>query len=159
MSPPSTPSTLSASSELGYVLDDVFVQHRAPSGHPERPARAEAVRDALLAAGIQGRGRHLATRAATDEELARVHHVAYLDELTRAVPGRSGWLDADTYFSPGTWEAASRAAGGVADLAQRGLAGELTRGLAVVRPPGHPAPRDRAMGVRLLATTASAAPP
>ena len=48
---------------LGYVLDDLFVQHRAPSGHPERPARAEAVRDALLAAGIASRGTHIATRA------------------------------------------------------------------------------------------------
>jgi acetoin utilization deacetylase AcuC-like enzyme len=142
---------------LGYVLDQVFVQHRAPLGHPERPARAEAVRDALVAAGVRDRGTRIDPRAATDEELARVHAGAYLDDLTREVPGREGWLDADTYFSPGTWEAATRAAGGVSDLAQRVLAGELARGLAVVRPPGHHATADRAMGFCLLNNVAVAA--
>jgi acetoin utilization deacetylase AcuC-like enzyme len=142
---------------LGYVLDEVFVQHRAPIGHPERPARAEAVRDALVAAGVRERGTQIAPRPATDEELARVHTGAYLDDLTREVPGKSGWLDADTYFSPGTWDAATRAAGGVGDLALRVLAGELARGLAVVRPPGHHATADRAMGFCLINNVAVAA--
>ncbi len=142
---------------LGYILDEVFVHHRAPSGHPERPARAEAVRDALTAAGIATRGRHLATRAATDEELARVHAAAYLDELAKLVPGKSGWLDADTYFSPGTWDAARAAAGSTIQLAQGVLHGPLTQGLAVVRPPGHHATRDRAMGFCLLNNIAAAA--
>ncbi|HTJ44912.1 MAG TPA: histone deacetylase [Kofleriaceae bacterium] len=142
---------------LGYVLDEVFVQHRAPLGHPERPARAEAVRDALVAAGVKQRGTLIDPRAATDEELARVHRGAYLDDLTRDVPGKSGWLDADTYFSPGTWEAATRAAGGVSDLAIRVLHGELGRGLAVVRPPGHHATADRAMGFCQLNNVAVAA--
>jgi acetoin utilization deacetylase AcuC-like enzyme len=56
---------------LGYVLDDIFVQHRAPSGHPERPARAEAIRDALVAADIAHKGTHIPTRAAKDHELDR----------------------------------------------------------------------------------------
>jgi acetoin utilization deacetylase AcuC-like enzyme len=142
---------------LGYVLDEVFVHHRAPLGHPERPARAEAVRDALVAAGVRERGTHVVARIATDEELARVHAGAYLDDLTREVPGKSGWLDADTYFSPGTWEAATKAAGGVSELALRVLAGELSRGLAVVRPPGHHATADRAMGFCLLNNVAVAA--
>jgi acetoin utilization deacetylase AcuC-like enzyme len=142
---------------LGYVLDEVFVHHRAPLGHPERPARAEAVRDALVAAGVRDRGTLIAPRPVTDEELARVHAGAYLDELTREVPGKSGWLDADTYFSEGTWEAATKAAGGVSDLALRVLSGELGRGLAVVRPPGHHATADRAMGFCLLNNVAVAA--
>ena len=102
---------------LGYVLDEVFVDHRAPSGHPERPARAEAVRSALMEAGIGALGRRVDARPATDDELARVHAVGYLDELTRRVPGKTGWLDADTYFSPGTWTAALAAAGGTIQLA------------------------------------------
>src|SRR5689334_16117136 len=113
---------------LRYVLDEVFINHRAPAGHPERPARAEAVRDALFAAGIRDRGTHIAIRAARDEELARVHSPAYLDELTKAVPGRTGWLDPDTYFSPGTWDAALAAAGSVSELTTRVLTGELTCG-------------------------------
>ncbi|HEY0195374.1 MAG TPA: hypothetical protein VGC42_29870, partial [Kofleriaceae bacterium] len=102
---------------LGYVLDEVFLSHRAPSGHPERPARAEAVRDALNAAGIASRGERVPPRMATEEELARVHGAAYLDDLARIVPGRTGWLDADTYYSPGTWDAARAAAGATTQLA------------------------------------------
>jgi acetoin utilization deacetylase AcuC-like enzyme len=142
---------------LGYVLDEIFVQHRAPSGHPERPARAEAVRDALLAAGIAERGQRIAPRAASDAELARVHDGGYLSGLERVVPGKSGWLDADTYFSPQTWEVALAAAGSTAELATRVLAGELARGIAVVRPPGHHATRDTAMGFCLLNNAAIAA--
>src|SRR5690348_5856906 len=109
---------------LGYVLDDIFVQHRAPSGHPERPARAEAVRDALVAAGIAARGTHVATRMAKDDELAAVHGGTYLSELERLLPGKSGWLDPDTYYSPRTWDAARAAAGSSSELATRVLAGE-----------------------------------
>src|SRR5688572_28951188 len=96
---------------LGYVLDEIFVQHRAPSGHPERPARAEAIRDALLNAGIAERGTKIATRKASDAELAAVHGGGYLSQLERVVPGNTGWLDADTYYSPQTWDAALAAAG------------------------------------------------
>jgi acetoin utilization deacetylase AcuC-like enzyme len=142
---------------LGYVLDEIFVQHRAPSGHPERPARAEAVRDALVAAGISQRGVQVATRAATDAELAAVHGGSYLSSLERTVPGNTGWLDADTYYSPRTWDAALAAAGSACDLATRVMSGELTQGLAVVRPPGHHATRDQAMGFCLLNNVAAAA--
>ena len=148
---------MSATAMLGYILDEVFVQHRAPSGHPERPARAEAVRDALNAAGLAARGSHIATRAATDEELARVHTPTYLDALGKAVPGKSGWLDADTYFSPRTWEAARAAAGSTTQLALDVLHGRCARGIAVVRPPGHHATPDRAMGFCLLNNAAVAA--
>lgn len=142
---------------LGYVLDELFIHHHAPSGHPERPARLEAVRDALRAAGLATRGTQVATRAATDEELARVHVAAYLDELARTVPGKSGWLDGDTYYSPGTWDAALAAAGSVAELAVQVLAGKLATGLALVRPPGHHAEAARAMGFCLVNNVAVAA--
>jgi acetoin utilization deacetylase AcuC-like enzyme len=143
--------------KLGYVLDEIFVQHVAPLGHPERPARAEAVRAALVAAGIEVRGTRIAPRFATDEELARVHGAAYLDDLVKQVPGRTGWLDPDTYFSPGTWDAARAAVGSVCELATDVLHGALVHGIAVVRPPGHHATRDRAMGFCLLNNVAAAA--
>jgi acetoin utilization deacetylase AcuC-like enzyme len=144
-------------SKLGYVLDDIFVQHRAPSGHPERPARAEAVRTALAAAGIAERGIHVPTRAATDEELVRVHRAGYLEDLAKQVPGKTGWLDPDTYFTPGTWDAARAAAGSVCELATSVFHGALVHGIAVVRPPGHHATPDRAMGFCLLNNVAAAA--
>jgi len=142
---------------IGYILDDIFVEHRAPAGHPERPARAEAVRDALLAAGVASTATHVAARLARDHELAAVHAGSYLSELERVVPGRTGWLDPDTYFSPKTWDAARTAAGATAELALRVMSGELRTGLAVVRPPGHHATRDRAMGFCLINNVAVAA--
>ncbi len=142
---------------LGYVLDEIFVEHVAPSGHPERPARAEAIRDALVTAGIKDRGQRVAARLASDEELARVHSGAFLDELEKVVPGQTGWIDPDTYYSPGTWNAARSAAGAASQLAIDVLSGALTQGIAVVRPPGHHATRDRAMGFCLLNNVAVAA--
>ena len=143
--------------KLGYIVDDLFAEHRAPSGHPERPARAVAVRDALAAAGIATSGTQVATRFATDAELAAVHAPAYLDELVKVVPGHTGWLDPDTYYSPKTWDAARAAAGSVSQLATDVLDGALSQGIAVVRPPGHHATRDRAMGFCLLNNVAVAA--
>ncbi|HEY4177075.1 MAG TPA: histone deacetylase [Kofleriaceae bacterium] len=144
---------------LGYVLDEIFgaAGHRAPSGHPERPARAEAVRDALREAGIEQRGTRIETRKATDEELARVHTGVYLSELERVVPGNTGWLDGDTYYSPSSWDAARSAAGTTTQLALDLLAGKFQQGISVVRPPGHHATRDRAMGFCLLNNVAAAA--
>jgi acetoin utilization deacetylase AcuC-like enzyme len=142
---------------LGYVLDDLFIHHHAPAGHPERPARLEAARDALRAADLSTRGTHVAARAATDDELLRVHTGAYVETLARTVAGGSGWLDGDTYYSPGTWAAATAAAGSVSELATRVLCGALSSGMAIVRPPGHHAERDRAMGFCLLNNVAVAA--
>ena len=145
------------STKLGYVLDEIFVQHRAPAGHPERPERAQAIRDALVGAHIAQRGAHVAIRPATDEELARVHAPGYLERLAKVVPGHTGWLDADTYFSPKSWDAARAAAGSTCELATRVLSGELSHAIAVVRPPGHHATRDTAMGFCLLNNVAAAA--
>lgn len=143
--------------KFGYVLDEIFLDHRAPSGHPERPARAEAVRDALVKANIAALGTRIAPRPATDEELARVHTGAFLSHLEKTVPDSAGWIDPDTYFSPGSWPAALAAAGSAASLATKVLSGELERAVAVVRPPGHHAMRDRAMGFCLLNNVAVAA--
>ena len=144
---------------LAYVLDDIFVNHRPPAGgtHPERPERVIAVRDALLGAGLAARGKALPLRPAREDELGRVHTARYLAELLRAVPGKSGWIDADTYYSPGTWDAALAAAGAVIDTALAALSGEARRGLAVVRPPGHHAEADRAMGFCIYNNVAVAA--
>ena len=142
---------------LGYVLDDLFALHQPPGPHPERPARIVAVRDALREAGLERRGQRVATRPARDDELGLVHTGPYVDDLARALPGQSGWLDPDTYFAPRTWDAALAAAGGAIDLARAVLDGQVARGLALVRPPGHHAEPDRAMGFCLFNNAALAA--
>jgi acetoin utilization deacetylase AcuC-like enzyme len=142
---------------LAFVIDDVFLGHRAPNSHPERPERLRAVRDALTAAGLYQRAHELPTRLAEDAELGLVHSAGYIDELGRLLPDRSGWLDSDTYYSPGTWDAARSAVGAVIDATRTVLSGQHQRALALVRPPGHHALADRAMGFCLFNNIAVAA--
>ncbi len=140
---------------VAHVLDDRFADHFPPDPHPERPARYHAVRRALLDAGLPERGPALPARAATRDELLRVHTPDYLAEL-EAIDGAAGWLDPDTYYSPGSWRAARTAAGAAIDVTRAVLAGRASRGLAPVRPPGHHAEADRAMGFCLLNNAALA---
>jgi len=142
---------------LGYVLDEVFTAHQPPHPHPERPERITAVRDALRAAHLPQRGTSVPARAASEDEIGRVHRAGYVSTLTRTVPGQSGWLDADTYFSPGTWDATLKAAAAVIDVTKGVLDGRFRRGMALVRPPGHHAEADRAMGFCLINNVAVAA--
>ena len=118
---------------LAYVVDDLFLGHRPPRHHPERPERLEAVRDALAEAHIADRALRLPTRPAREEELGGVHTPAYVAELSRVMPGASGMLDEDTFFSPGSWEAVLAAAG----AAVRSGAG-LGRGAGAARPRRRP---------------------
>jgi acetoin utilization deacetylase AcuC-like enzyme len=141
--------------------DERFLAHVPPSAHPESPARLVAIIEALDAAGLRARMTPSLVRPATRGELERVHDAAYLDELEQVVghgsSDGSGWLDGDTFFSRGTWQAALLAAGGCVDLALAIARGTFDNGLALVRPPGHHATRRRAMGFCLLNNVAVAA--
>jgi acetoin utilization deacetylase AcuC-like enzyme len=148
---------MSQVSKVGLLLDEVFLMHRMPDGHPERPERLLAVRDALSAVDAPARSQRLAVRRAREDELGLVHEAGYLQDLGRMLPGHQGYLDADTPFSAGTWEAALAAAGGALDTALASLDGRCPRGLTVVRPPGHHAEPGRAMGFCFLNNVAVAA--
>jgi acetoin utilization deacetylase AcuC-like enzyme len=143
----------------GLCIDPRFRRHQPPGVHPERPERLEAIEAALHASGLADRCIKVEARPAARAELERVHSIGYLDGLEKAIgaTARSGWLDADTYFSPGTWEAALLAAGATIDLAAQVATGALDNGMAFVRPPGHHATRERAMGFCLLNNIAIAA--
>src|SRR5690606_10979903 len=125
--------------------------------HPERPERLLAARAGLHAALPPDR--RLAVEAALPDEglLETVHRPSYLQHLRCEL--RTGWghLDPDTYFSPESSEAALRAAGGAGRLARILVNGEARAGLALLRPPGHHAEPDRAMGFCLLNNVAVAA--
>ncbi|HJL18450.1 MAG TPA: histone deacetylase, partial [Sandaracinaceae bacterium LLY-WYZ-13_1] len=90
-------------------------------------------------------------------EVLGVHRDAYLRRLDAALSQGWGHLDADTFHSPGSREATWHAAGGAAELAARLMGGTDTRGLALLRPPGHHAEADRAMGFCLINNVAVAA--
>jgi acetoin utilization deacetylase AcuC-like enzyme len=134
---------------LGLYDDPLFREHDAGPGHPERAARLDAARRGLRNSGLDPELTSLPARRATREELLRVHSARHLDEVA-ATDGRHHRFDPDTAASPRSYAAASLAAGAVVDAVERVLDGTLDRAFCLVRPPGHHATPDRAMGFCLF---------
>jgi acetoin utilization deacetylase AcuC-like enzyme len=141
---------------LALVDDPLFSEHQAPSEHPERPERLNAARAGLARAHLGMAESRLEARDATDAELERVHAPRYLERLGQ-VAGSRGYLDPDTYYSPRSVSAARRAAGGALAVVDALRNGSARFALALVRPPGHHARPDAAMGFCLLNNVAVAA--
>ncbi len=137
------------------VEDPRYRNHRAPGGHPECPERLLAVGKAI--AERADALAPLAPREATDEELLRVHPASHVRSVTAAVARAPGHIDADTYVSAESLTVARLAAGASIDLARAVARGSAPSGLAAVRPPGHHAEADRAMGFCLFNNVAVAA--
>ncbi len=126
------------------------VEHDPGAQHPENPGRLAAVLSALQATEFGGLERREAPRAET-EQISRVHGERYVKAVLEAVPqeGRVA-LDADTIMSPGSGEAALRAAGALVAAVDAVVAGEAQNAFCAVRPPGHHAEPDHAMGFCLF---------
>jgi acetoin utilization deacetylase AcuC-like enzyme len=143
-----------------WLVDDPAFDLHALGGrgedgyHPERPERLTAARAAV--SGTEVAWKPVKVREASYVELERVHEARYLDALG-GLRGEAGLLDADTYYGPGSVEAAQRAAGGVISMVDAMIDTDVRRGVALVRPPGHHARPAAAMGFCLLNTIAVAA--
>ena len=130
--------------------------HRAPAWHPEQPARLRAAHDGLIDAGLFDAIVDVRPRSATAAELHRVHTSAYLGWLEeRCAESRD--LDDDTFVSPGSWDTALLAAGTGLQVVEAVDEGLGSAGVVLVRPPGHHAGREQAMGFCLLNNVAVAA--
>lgn len=131
--------------------------HEPGSGHPERPARLDAVLSALEAEDFATLERRKAPVAKL-HQVARAHSAGYVRTLLDAVPDRGlAMLDSDTLLSPGSGEAALRAAGASVAAVDAVMAGEVDNAFCAVRPPGHHAEPDRPMGFCLFNNVAVAA--
>ena len=143
---------------LVVITSDRFVDHLTPPGHPDRVERAEVMR--AVASAWQARGGSVAApRVATREELLRVHTIAHLEALDRTA-GRAATLDPDTFTSPASRDVAVLAAGAAMTAVETVVdrsPGAPASAFALVRPPGHHAGRDGAMGFCLLNNVAVAA--
>ena len=133
----------------------VFRQHDPGPGHPEKIARLEAIEALLDRTPVKG-VEVVAPRPATRAELEKVHTAAYLDRVA-ALAGKSVQLDPDTAMSPRSFDAAMLAAGAAAQAVDDVLTGAVENAFALVRPPGHHAESDEAMGFCLFNNAAIAA--
>jgi acetoin utilization deacetylase AcuC-like enzyme len=140
----------------GLVDDDAFLLHRAPYDHPEHPGRLSAIRERLEREGLTPRFRPVEAREATREELVAVHTEEHVDRVAATARVPHAQLDPDTYTCSDSARAARLAAGGLVDLTRDVLSGTLANGLALLRPPGHHAEADRAMGFCLFNNVAVA---
>jgi acetoin utilization deacetylase AcuC-like enzyme len=143
---------------IGLVLDPVFERHDTREGHPERPARLARIREVLTARGLAGRCVPMPVTPATDAALHRVHDPDHVRRVEQACSSGELFLDSmDTAIGPDSARIARLAAGSLAALSAEVARGRLDGGLAVVRPPGHHAERDLAMGFCLFNNVAVAA--
>jgi acetoin utilization deacetylase AcuC-like enzyme len=130
------------------------LDHVTPTGHPERAERLRAVQAALEAPGFSTLIRR-ESPLADDADLLRAHPAAYVARIKAAAPDQ-GWaqLDPDTFLSPGSVDAALRAAGGVSAAVDAVISGQARNAFVAMRPPGHHAERDVAMGFCLFGSVA-----
>jgi acetoin utilization deacetylase AcuC-like enzyme len=137
----------------GIVLDSRYQDHNPGRNHPERPARITTLLDPiekLQRPGVQ----RLAPRLATPEEVALIHDSSHVGRVAATAEHERFSFDADTPVSAQSYATAMLATGGLLTLLDAVMEREIDNGFALVRPPGHHAERDRAMGFCLFNSAA-----
>ena len=145
-------------SDLLWLTHEYCGMHEMGSGHPESPARLEAVEDAVALSALGDRRQKGLASPASAEMLARAHDPALVEGLLKAAPA-SGYvrLDADTTMNPHSAEAALRAAGACVQAVESALSTGPRVSFCAVRPPGHHAERATPTGGCLFDNVAVAA--
>lgn len=144
--------------KTGLVSHPAYLEHDMGAGHPESPNRLRAIMQRLEQGGTLAKLARIEPRKAEDEWITKVHQPKYLALLKEHAPsnGRVS-LDPDTSMSPGSLPAAYLAAGGVLAAVDAIVSRQVDHVFCAVRPPGHHAEADRAMGFCLFNNVAIAA--
>lgn len=134
----------------GIVRDERYLDHMMDPGHPESPERLKVIYQMLEDPEMKGIFQEVKPRFATREELEMNHTPKYID-LIASTAGKPYYrLDMDTSTCAKSYETALLAVGGLLELIKAVMEGRLKNGFALIRPPGHHAERDRAMGFCLF---------
>ena len=151
----------------GLIFDEHYLRHdtgaqatvrmrggsfeASPEGHPSSTSITKRIKEFLDGSGLTAMMQPVAARAASDDELAVYHTRAYIEGVRSHMQGGPmqgvwGEIESDTPLSAGSFEAAVYAAGGAMNGVQAIMQGEVRNAYALLRPPGHHAMRNRAMG-------------
>jgi acetoin utilization deacetylase AcuC-like enzyme len=140
------------------LLDPLYKQHDPGPGHPESPARYDAVTRAVEGTGLLSQLHRVDVRAASEDEIALVHGHAYIAKAKREIAAGAHELSTgDTNVNGRSFDVAVRAAGGVMNAVDAVVAGKALNAFCAVRPPGHHARPDQGMGFCIFNNIAIAA--
>jgi acetoin utilization deacetylase AcuC-like enzyme len=141
--------------KTGLIYDDIYLQHETGAGHPERPQRLTAIvtrlREKMLSESAGSRVKLLRPAPASPEWITAIHTPQYFERVKKSCQDGTEYLDSvDTPISPESYKVALAAVGGVLSAIDKVMAGEIRNAFCAIRPPGHHALKDRAMGFCLF---------